>query len=499
VDLSLTVTNGSNGVTAGGSTRYTIVLANLGAGVAEGAVVVQVNAAGLAEKSLTCAASGGAVCPSAPSVTQLETGLSVPTPPPGGIVTFTLDATVTAASGTVSVTTTMTLPAGVTDTNPANNSATDTDPVTAAPIVADLVVTKDDGATELLPGSTTTYTITVTNRGPDAVTGATLTDAAPAGLTFGNWTCVATAGSTCAGGGAGNLSVPVNLVVGGTATFSVPATVTGDSPESVANTAIVSVPSGVTDPVLANNRATDVNEAVPPQSLAIEVRAGEPTVVGPSAFDVPYTIEVKNTGSNPLTNLQVSDSLSSALSQGAPALTIAAPVTASGPCAANSGFTGIGSESDPATQLLSGTGSVGVGKSCSFAFRVRLTYRDAAAVPAAEQTNRATARTSSRSGGLTVASGAAAASVRLRLPRVDVTKMLTGVTQLGDEPVFDISYAIVVRNTSEAPATNVQVTDNLAETFAPASPAISIVSGPSIETGNASLTLSASFNVVVTS
>ena len=38
------------------------------------------------------------------------------------------------------------------------------------------------------------------------------------------------------------------------------------------------------------------------------------------------------------------------------------------------------------------------------------------------------------------------------------------------------------------------MTDNLAETFAPASPAISVVSGPSIESGNASLTLAASFN-----
>ena len=46
--------------------------------------------------------------------------------------------------------------------------------------------------TELLPGSATVYTIAVTNNGPDAVTGATLTDTAPAGLTFGNWTCVAT-------------------------------------------------------------------------------------------------------------------------------------------------------------------------------------------------------------------------------------------------------------------------------------------------------------------
>src|SRR5207342_2000918 len=100
-----------------------------------------------------------------------------------------------------------------TDADASNNSATDTDSVTAAagPIVADLGVTKSDGETEVLPGDDTEYTIVVTNHGPDAVTGATLTDKAPAGLTFGDWTCVATAGSSCAGSGAGNLSTAVSL------------------------------------------------------------------------------------------------------------------------------------------------------------------------------------------------------------------------------------------------------------------------------------------------
>ena len=265
--------------------------------------------------------------------------------------------------------------------------------------MADLVVTKSNDATELLPGSATIYTITVTNRGPDAVTGATVTDPAPAGLTFGNWTCVATAGSSCESGGTGNLSTAISLLAGGTATFSVPATVAADAPASIVNTAIATVPNGMTDPAPANNRATDVNEAVPPQSLAVEIRAGDPTVVGPAAFEVPYSIDVRNTGPNPLTNLQVSDSLSSAFAQGAPALTMAAPVIASGPCAANSGFTGIGSESDAATQLLRGPGSVGAGQGCNFAFRVRVTYPNAAAIPAAAQTNRVTARTSSRAGG----------------------------------------------------------------------------------------------------
>ena len=160
--------------------------------------------------------------------------------------------------------------------------------------------------TELLPGSATTYTITVTNQGPDAVTGATLTDTAPAGLTFGNWTCVATrrivvrerwrwqsldrrqpAGwRHCDILRAGNLAA--------------------DAPASVANTAVATVPSGSDRSGAGEQHGPPtVNEAVPPQSLAVEVRAGDPTVVGPAAFEVPYSIDVRNTGRNPLTNLRV--------------------------------------------------------------------------------------------------------------------------------------------------------------------------------------------------
>ena len=305
----------------------------------------------------------------------------------------------------MSITATLTLPAGFTDTNTANNSATDTDSVTAAPIVGGPRRHQERRRDRLLPGSVTTYTIAVTNQGPNAVTGATLTDTAPQGLTFGNWTCVATAGSSCVAGGAGNLvdrCQPAGRWHRDVLRTSDRGGRSHRSRSRIRQSQLCR--AGVTDPVPANNRATDVDEAVPPQSLSVDVRAGDPAVVGPAAFEVPYSIEVKNTGSNPLTNLRVSDTLSSAFAQGAPTLTMAAPVTSSGPCVANSGFSGIGSESDPGTQLVSGSGSVGVGQSCTFAFRVRLTYLNASAIPTAAQTNRATAHTSSRAGAI-VATG----------------------------------------------------------------------------------------------
>ncbi len=515
VDLSVTKTNGVNSVTAAESTSYAIVVSNIGTSAAGGAVVTDAVAAGLTKTSVICAATSGAVCPTSPTVAQIESGLVVPTLPAGGVVTFTVGATVTAASGSVSNIATIAAPAGMTDDVTANNSATDTDAIAAAAIVADLVVTKTDNMTELVPGTGTVYTVVVTNHGPDAVTGARVTDTAPTGLKFGNWTCVASAGSSCASGGTGNISTTVSLRVGGTATFTIPATLAADASASVANTAVVTAPAGVTDPAPANNTATDLNQTVPPQSVSVGVRAGAPTVVGPAAFEVPFTIDVRNTGRNPLTNLRVADSLSSAFAQGTPTITITGPPTANGqvpessssvsaqrtpnitataPCLANSGFTGIGSESDPATQLLSGSPPLGAGQGCTIDFRVRVTYASAAVIPTTPQSNRVSARTTTSAGEITLASDESAASVRLLLPRVDVTKMLRGMTQLGDEPVFEVSYAIVLRNTSEAAAPNVQVTDNLAETFAPGAPVISVVSGPSIESGNASLTLATGAN-----
>ena len=62
------------------------------------------------------------------------------------------------------------------------NCATNTATVVVNPSV-DLVMTKSNGTTSVFSGSTTTYTLTVTNNGPDAATGAVVTDTPGAGLT----------------------------------------------------------------------------------------------------------------------------------------------------------------------------------------------------------------------------------------------------------------------------------------------------------------------------
>ena len=94
---------------------------------------------------------------------------------------------------------------------------------------ANLSITKTDGSATYTPGGSATYLITVSNAGPDAVTGALVSDTLPAGVTLsGAWGCVATNG-TCnpASGGAagdGNVSLSVDLDANGQAQISVPVT-----------------------------------------------------------------------------------------------------------------------------------------------------------------------------------------------------------------------------------------------------------------------------------
>ena len=65
----------------------------------------------------------------------------------------------------------------------------------------DLAITKTDGRTSVERRQAVTYTITVTNNGPNAVTGAPVTDTVPAGtagLANVTWTCTATGGRAAA-------------------------------------------------------------------------------------------------------------------------------------------------------------------------------------------------------------------------------------------------------------------------------------------------------------
>jgi uncharacterized repeat protein (TIGR01451 family) len=123
---------------------------------------------------------------------------------------------------------------------------------------ADLSITKTDNGASPAPGQALGYTIVARNAGPTAATGALVTDTFPASLTGVSWTCTASAGSSCAASGSGNISQTVNLIAAGTATYTVNATVAPAAMRLVANTATIAAPATVEDANLGNNSATVV-------------------------------------------------------------------------------------------------------------------------------------------------------------------------------------------------------------------------------------------------
>ncbi|MBL8995684.1 MAG: DUF11 domain-containing protein, partial [Gemmatimonadetes bacterium] len=294
-DLAITKTDGVTSVNQGGTLTYTIVATNAGPSDVVGATVADVLPAQLSGATWTCAAVGGAACTASGSG-DINATVDLPA---GGTATFTVTATVT-GTGTLSNTATITAPVGVVDA-PGNNSATDNNTVITPS--ADLSITKTDGVTSVLQGGTVTYTIVASNAGPSAVTGATVTDVFPAQLTGATWTCAASAGSACPAAGAGNINATVDLLSGGTATFTATATASGSG--TISNTATIAAPVGVND-APGNNSATDNNTVITPTAdLSITKTDGVTTVS--QGATLTYTIVASNAGPSAVTGATVSD------------------------------------------------------------------------------------------------------------------------------------------------------------------------------------------------
>ncbi len=134
---------------------------------------------------------------------------------------------------------------------------------------ADLIVSKTDGRVTAAPGDAISYTILVSNAGPNAVSGVTVSDPAPASLTGVSWTCSPTGGASCdAGSGSGGINDSVTLPVGGSLTYTLSGTLSA-TPVSLSNTATATLPAGFRDPNPANNSATDTDLLICGSQVAV--------------------------------------------------------------------------------------------------------------------------------------------------------------------------------------------------------------------------------------
>lgn len=112
----------------------------------------------------------------------------------------------------------------------------------AAPRRADLAITTGTAVA-------VTYTLTATNLGPDAVTGAPIDDDFPPGVTGVTWQCTAAGGASCTASGSGDVHDVADLPPGGRVTYTATGTAASAGPRS----ATIAPPGGTQDPVPGNN------------------------------------------------------------------------------------------------------------------------------------------------------------------------------------------------------------------------------------------------------
>ena len=307
-DLSVTKNDGQNQVYPGQQITYTITVANHGPMAVTGASVtdnVPTGTTGLSGVTWTCTATSGSSCAAASGAgNTINTTVSLLN---FGSAAITVTGTVgSATSGSLVNTATVATPAAVSDPNPGNNTATDTD--ARVPRSANLGITISDGLTLVTPGTVLHYTINVTNSGPVAtVSGAAVTTSTAGSilgsLTTPSWTCTATGGSACGSpSGSGHINQQVTVATGGTLTF----TLTGTANKSISFLpgvlnvrAQVTAPAGTPDPVTGNNTANDtdgVNNLITLGSRTLRLGSTGPDVAQLQGILRNYGLVVPTTG-----------------------------------------------------------------------------------------------------------------------------------------------------------------------------------------------------------
>jgi len=129
----------------------------------------------------------------------------------------------------------------------------------SAASTADLAVTISDGFATYAPGASLTYTLTVSNAGPNGVAGAAVVDALPSALSCFT-SCTGTGGAVCtAGPFAGSINDAVDIPSGKSVTYKSVCMVSASATGPLTNTAAVGVPFGMNDSNPGNNSATDTD------------------------------------------------------------------------------------------------------------------------------------------------------------------------------------------------------------------------------------------------
>ena len=307
-DLALTKSTLSTAAAQGSTITYTISTTNNGPDAAAAVTVTDVLPASLLFQSITVPAGWSCTTPAVGANGTIT--CSAATLANGATASFTLVTTV-APNATGAISNTATTGSANADPTPGNSSGASGAVAIAGN--ADLGVTKTTVATSVAPGAALSYTITVTNGGPEPAASVTMSDTLPASLLFqsiaapAGWSC-----TTPAVGATGTITcTAATLANGALATFTLNTTVASNATGTVTNSASASHsgPDGSGSNNSGSSSPTPVT--APSADLHIAKTTATTNITVGTVFT--YVITVTNAGPGSASAVTVNDTLPAGL------------------------------------------------------------------------------------------------------------------------------------------------------------------------------------------
>jgi uncharacterized repeat protein (TIGR01451 family) len=421
----------------GGTGTFTIIVTNAGPVPVTGVMVQDTFPSNLSGISYTAAPSGGATGYTATGSGNVNDTVFLPV---GASITYIVHATIgLTATGSVSDTALLTLPTGVSDPDPSNNSST-TAAQAIAPLSVDLQVTNTANWTTAKPGNSGTFTIVVTNAGPDPVTGVPVTDTFPATLTGVTYSATQSGGASGFTSGSGTINDTVNLPAGSSIIYTVHATIAAGATGSISDTATATVPAWATDANSGNNSGTAA-VALTPLSADLQVSMSSSWATNDPDSTGSYTITVTNAGPDGVTGAHFMATFPTTLTN----------------VAYTTDWTGTASGFDP-----SGSGN-SIDNMLNLASGSSVTYSVTAAIDAAAQTGDDLTSTASVTApsGVTDPPGNNSVSKPQTVGVLEADLAITNIASFGTSTPGSIgTYTIVITNNGPNDVTGATVSDN---------------------------------------
>jgi uncharacterized repeat protein (TIGR01451 family) len=424
---------GPTGAAPDSDVVYTITVGNAGPDDATGVTLNDTLPGTMTFVSLSQGSGPAMVCTTPGGGMGGLVSCTAATFPAGATATFTLTGHIPA--GTPSGTTfanTATVTSGD-DPNEENNSSSTVLTVASA----DVGVVKT-GTPSVTAGSNITYTITVSNAGPDTALSVTLEDPLPPDTTFVSLTQNNGPAAACATPGVGTSGiVSCNFAAlgnGASAQFTL--VVEAGNTTSATNTATVDSDSADSNP--ANDSSTVVTSVTP--SADVAVTKDGPSTTG-AGGNVTYTVTVTNNGPSDAANVSLTDTLP-----------------------ANTTFVSATQDSGPAfscgTPAVGGTGTITctidplpAGATATFTFVLHVSP---SAPSGSSIANTATVATTTADPNAGNDSSTSTATV---VVEADVSVVKNGPTSI--EAGTDITYNITVTNSGPSDASTISLTDTV--------------------------------------